>query len=102
MKCGIEGDPAMYYPNRQYLAEIEIRIRRSYRVLYLSYFQNAKNEGERSLALANENPPATAGGTERVCRQDVCAPGCYSAMCELGSLQSDWPVEPPNAGVSTP
>ena len=21
----------------------------------------------------------------------------YIAMCELGSLQSDWPVEPPNA-----
>src|SRR5882724_5920685 len=36
------------------------RISRSYSVLYLSYFQNAKNDGEDHSPSLNKNPRATA------------------------------------------
>src|SRR5882724_150336 len=37
-----------------------LRISRSYSVLYLAYFQNAKKEGEVHSPSLNENPRATA------------------------------------------
>ena len=48
-----------------------------------------------------EGPPANAGGSDKSPYGRATALReltiNYIAMCELGSLQSDWPVEPPSA-----
>src|SRR5216684_5494749 len=49
-----------------------------------------------------EIPPADASGTDNALAYARAATPLllaqtYIAMCELGSLQSDWPVKPPRA-----
>ena len=60
---------------------------------------------EISRVLSQCDPVANAPGTD-IGTADLTAPrrwaiaptdARYIAMCELGSLQSDWPVEPPRA-----